>query len=293
MKREDAVKKIVAAILLGLATACGAQSLLSGTVELPDGSAFTGVLYFSLTQNGAVSSVSPCTGPLLVLPTSVIAVKVTSGALVSPPTLISSTCTIPLGIPYNVTAVDAYGNTLFHDQWLVTGTTFNVGTAVSSNPSPTVNYRGLWSSTTTYYVGDLVGYGAPTPQIYVSLLANNIGNIPASSATYWQLLGGGGAIANGTLSLATSSISSGTCQTVTAGSVNSAAATGANPSTDTVSWVPNASLSAVTGFAPSTSGGLSITPYLTSGYVNFDVCNWSGSTITPGAVTVVWQVLRR
>jgi hypothetical protein len=26
--------------------------------------------------------------------------------------------------------------------------------------------------------------------------------------------------------------------------------------------------------------------------VNFDVCNWSGSSITPGAVTLNWRVVR-
>jgi hypothetical protein len=37
---------------------------------------------------------------------------------------------------------------------------------------------------------------------------------------------------------------------------------------------------------------LSITAYPTSGDVNFDVCNWSASSITPGAVTLNWRVGR-
>jgi hypothetical protein len=98
-------------------------------------------------------------------------------------------------------------------------------------------------------------------------------------------------IANGTLSLATSSIGSYACQTITAGSVNSATATGA-AATDSIKWTPNASLSGVTGYAPSSSGGLSISAYPTSGYVNFDVCNWTASGITPGAVTLNWEVTR-
>jgi hypothetical protein len=100
-----------------------------------------------------------------------------------------------------------------------------------------------------------------------------------------------GTIASGTLTLATSAISAGSCQSITAGSVNSAAATGVL-TTDTVTFTPNGSIKAVTGFTPGTSGGLTVTAYPTAGYVNFDVCNWSAASITPGAVTLNWKVTR-
>jgi hypothetical protein len=98
-------------------------------------------------------------------------------------------------------------------------------------------------------------------------------------------------VASGALALATSAISSQACQTVTQGSVNSAAATGV-ATTDVIAFTPNASIKAVTGYAPLTTGGLTIVAYPTSGYVNFDVCNWSASPITPGAVTLNWRVTR-
>ena len=98
-------------------------------------------------------------------------------------------------------------------------------------------------------------------------------------------------IASGSLALATSSINTGACQTVTQGTTNSAAASGV-VSTDTIIFTPNGSLSGVAGFVPSTSGGFSIAAYPTSGYVNFDVCNWTGSNGAPGAVTVNWRVTR-
>jgi hypothetical protein len=98
-------------------------------------------------------------------------------------------------------------------------------------------------------------------------------------------------ITSGALALATNSIASGACQTVTQGSVNSAAATGV-ATTDIIIFTPNASIKAVTGYAPSTNGGLTITAYPTAGYVNFDVCNGTASAITPGAVTLNWRVLR-
>jgi hypothetical protein len=98
-------------------------------------------------------------------------------------------------------------------------------------------------------------------------------------------------IASGALALATSSISgSGGCQTVTAGSVNSAVATGV-ASTDTITWTPSGSIKGLTGYNPSTAQ-LQITPYPTAGYVNFDVCNPTSGAIVPGAVTLNWRVVR-
>jgi hypothetical protein len=42
----------------------------------------------------------------------------------------------------------------------------------------------------------------------------------------------------------------------------------------------------------STSGALSIDAYPTSGYVNFNVCNWTAGSITPRALTLNWELLR-
>jgi len=98
-------------------------------------------------------------------------------------------------------------------------------------------------------------------------------------------------LASGTLSLATTAIASGACQTVTEGSVNSAAATGVL-TTDVINFTPNASIKAVTGYTPAANGGLTITAYPTAGYVNFDVCNWTSGSITPGAITLNWRVAR-
>lgn len=93
-------------------------------------------------------------------------------------------------------------------------------------------------------------------------------------------------IITGTSALGTSTITSGSCATVVTTSATGVA------STDAISWTPNASIKAVTGYTPSTNGGLSISAYPTSNNVNFDVCNWTGSTITPGAVTLNWTVVK-
>lgn len=116
----------------------------------------------------------------------------------------------------------------------------------------------------------------------------------ADSALHRELLSNNGGselpvaqiIGSGTAALGTSSISSGACATVVTVSATGVA------STDTITWTPNASIKAVTGYTPATTGGLSIAAYPTANNVSFDVCNWSSGSITPGAVTLNWKVVR-
>lgn len=93
-------------------------------------------------------------------------------------------------------------------------------------------------------------------------------------------------IASGATALGTGAISSASCATVV-----TATATG-TLSTDAISWTPNGSIKAVTGYVPATTGGLTISAYPGSGAVNFDVCNWTSGSITPGAITINWRVTR-
>lgn len=98
-------------------------------------------------------------------------------------------------------------------------------------------------------------------------------------------------IASGTVALATSSIASGACQAVSAGTTNSAAATSV-ATTDVIAWTPAVSLQGVTGYQVSTNGALSIDSYPTAGFVNFNVCNWTANPVVPGALTLNWRVQR-
>lgn len=93
-------------------------------------------------------------------------------------------------------------------------------------------------------------------------------------------------IASGSSALGTSSINSGACATVV-----SPSATGV-VTTDNVIADFNADPSAVTGYAPVTTGTLIIYKYPTADHANFKVCNPTASSITPGAVTLNWRVLR-
>ena len=104
----------------------------------------------------------------------------------------------------------------------------------------------------------------------------------------WAVPAGTGTvtIASGTASLGTTSIASGSCASTVTVSASGVL------STDSIAWNPNASISGVTGYIPSTSGGLSIAAYPTSGNVSFQVCNWSSGSLTPGSVTLNWRVMR-
>jgi len=93
-------------------------------------------------------------------------------------------------------------------------------------------------------------------------------------------------VASGTSALGTSAISANSCATVV-----TTAATG-TLSTDTITWAPNADISGVTGYGVASTDGLKVYPYPTSGNVNWRVCNGTGSSITPGAVTLNWRVVR-
>lgn len=93
-------------------------------------------------------------------------------------------------------------------------------------------------------------------------------------------------IASGTSALGTSEIAAGDHATVV-----TTTATG-TLTTDVISWNFNADPHGVTGYAPSTNGGLFIYAYPTAGNVNFLVVNNTAAAITPGAITLNWKVLR-
>jgi hypothetical protein len=86
-------------------------------------------------------------------------------------------------------------------------------------------------------------------------------------------------VASGTSTLSNSSIGAGACATV----VTSTAAGAAT--TDRIKWAYAS--------APATADGLlTLSPYVTSGNVNWKLCNPTASSQTPSGLVVNWQVLR-
>jgi hypothetical protein len=126
--------------------------------------------------------------------------------------------------------------------------------------------------------GDAVKYGSGGTTLVDSGLAMPTA---AGSATVTQ------DIASGTAAMGTSAISSGSCATVVTVSASGVA------TTDVITVGFNGDPTAVTGYGASSSGALlTIYPYPTSGNVNFKVCNSTASSITPGALTLNWKVVR-
>jgi hypothetical protein len=157
----------------------------------------------------------------------------------------------------------AYGRTSGSEQLLISSNTFAQNTAAV-----------FWNDT-----GSLTPSGA--------MPANNTtGQIQAS---IYSLTGGGTVtqtIASGATAMGTTLIASAACA-----SAVSVAATGVL-TTDVIEVSFNGDPTGVTGYVPATMGMLTIIPYPTAGYVNFKVCNNTGSSITPGGITLNWRVTR-
>ena len=122
----------------------------------------------------------------------------------------------------------------------------------------------------------------PAVTTLASLTSVNGSTIPAAAGgnTLTQT------IASGALALSTSAIASAACTTA-----QTATATG-TATTDVVLLSFNADPTAVTGYVPLTAGMLTIIGYPTTNTVNIKVCNNTSSSITPGAVTLNWRVVR-
>ena len=103
---------------------------------------------------------------------------------------------------------------------------------------------------------------------------------PNANATVPQV------IASGATAVDFASTATGACATVVTASATGVA------STDAIIWNANASIKAVTGYVPASTGGFSISAYPTTNTINFEGCNWTSSTVDPGSITINWLVLR-
>lgn len=93
-------------------------------------------------------------------------------------------------------------------------------------------------------------------------------------------------VASGAKALATGAISSAACTTA-----QTDTATG-TLTTDAITASFNGDPTGITGYVPLTTGMLTIIPWPTADTVNFKVCNNTASSITPGAITINWRVVR-
>ena len=136
-------------------------------------------------------------------------------------------------------------------------------------------------------IGGVEGATQPTPAATEDFIHFN------STAHQIQSSVNGGAVlevpqvvASGTSAMGTGAITSGTCA-----SAVTTTATGA-ATTDNLVANPTVDPTGVTGYAVSASGSLYIQAYITSGNVNFKVCNNTSGSLTPSALTLQWRVIR-
>lgn len=126
--------------------------------------------------------------------------------------------------------------------------------------------------------------GMPFNGVSGNIVSFGANNVPTDSGV--AVAGVSRTIASGSKALATSVITSGTCT-----AAQTATATG-TATTDVVQIGFNGDPSGVTGFIPSTAGMLTILAYPTTNTLNLKVCNNTAASITPGAVTLNWRVMR-
>lgn len=159
------------------------------------------------------------------------------------------------------------------------------GLVLGNGASAPSAYAG--TSCTNQFVRSLSAAGVATcNSVAISTDVSGLGTGVASALS--NALGTANAvsqlIATGTIALNTTAVTNGTCGTVQTASANGTAAT------DVIDATFNADPSAVTGYtAPNM---LTFLIYPTTNTVNVKVCNNTGSSITPGAVTLNWKVRR-
>lgn len=171
--------------------------------------------------------------------------------------------------------------------------TANTGTgAVARAAGPTFTTPTLGAATATSINGNtfttgtytLTGTAGKTLNFTNSLTLSGTDSttmtFPTTSATIPQT------VASGTSALGTGAISSAACATVVTTSATGTA------TTDTITAGFNGDPTGVTGYTPVTTGALTIFTYPSANNVNFKVCNLTGSSITPGAITLNWRVVR-
>jgi hypothetical protein len=177
-----------------VAFALAQNTTLTGTMTAPGGQPFTGYLWLSLSQ--VAISLSACGTPTYVLPNIPLEINVVNGNLIGTYVIWGDDCLNPSGDPYNVQIKDLNGNVLVTDQWLIQGSTFDVGTAVSALDNPIATSTGSGGGGTLGIGGG--GTGATTA---AGALAN-LGGLPLTGGTLTGALNGTSASFSGNVAMA-------------------------------------------------------------------------------------------
>jgi hypothetical protein len=155
--------------------------------------------------------------------------------------------------------------------------TFSSPLPVSNGGSGTSTAQGnggkLQLSTGSTTTGDFVKYDISGNTVDSGLATPSVGTVVSK-------------IAYGSQALGTTLISANSCATAINVSATNVVAT------DVMLISTNLDISTQTGYSFTNIDGLKVYWWASSGYVNFHVCNGTSSSITPGAVTLNWSILR-
>ena len=210
----------------------------------------------------------------------------------------TTTCTITGSSSGSGTVTNFIANSGSWPTWLVpsvaTGTTTpTLSVTPSAIPNSALANPSLTLGSTNVALGatqtSLAGLTLTTTSV------NGVTLTAAGSATSFLNAAGGyttptgsgtQTICSGTLSLGTSAIASGAAATTVTASCSGLV------STDNIMLDFNASPLGVVGYEPSTAGMLTIIKWPTANTINVSVVNNTASSVTPGAITLNYRVVR-
>lgn len=211
----------------------------------------------------------------------------------------------PAGVPPDATVCPSNVYTIpSTDRWLLVKVT-DASACTVTLPDPTTagftnNFHfallnvGAGASTVGHGAGSATfaynGTTAATVVIPTGYIAYFFSDNANWTVVYMPAYSGANVIGKNVQALATTVITTGTCATAV-----TVTATGADPTTpnfDTLTANFASDPSGVTGLAPSASGGLYVDSWLTANTVHLRECNNTGGSITPGAMSIVWKVIR-
>lgn len=263
------LRSIVAADLPSISLTSG----VSGTLPVANGG--TGSTSSTGTGNNVLSNSPTLVTPILGTPASV---TLTNGTGLPLTTGVTGTLPVGNGGTGVTTSTGSGNNVLSTSPTLVTPV---LGTPTSVTLT---NATGL--PLTTGVTGTLPvangGTGTTSPGIVAGTSISVTGTWPNQTVNSLGTV----TIASGTAALGTTAIASGACATAVTVSATGVA------TTDTIQADFNGDPTGITGYVPSTNGILTVVKYPTSNAVNFKVCNLTGASVTPGAVTLNWKVVR-
>ena len=183
----------------------------------------------------------------------------------------------------------------------IRGTNYNLSAFNATQPNSVSYAAGLdGDATDAYYTlivnngatGDHgVEIGAITDGTGANPTALHLGHFGGTSGVFSSIANGTffpfpQTICSGQIALSTGAISSGTRAT------NTLSCSGLSATTDSISCTFSGDTNAVTGYAPSASGGLTLKTWASTNTINVDQVNDTSGSITPGAATVNCKGIR-